>query len=179
VLATGAFQNSALSAEVTLPQSLSASIAHNMDKMTLLADITWTGWSSFEELRIRYANPLQPDSVTTESWQNTRRYSVGVDYRYNDTTTLRCGLAYDESPVPSAALRTPRVPDNNRRWISFGATYVIQKDITIDVGYSHLFISDTSISNTFESSQPALAATLNGTYEATVDILSTQIRWYH
>lgn len=179
VQSTGAFTNSALEAEVTLPQALSFSVAHEVDNMTWLADVTWTGWSSFEELRIRYANPAQPDSVTTENWEDSLRYSIGVDMKIDDKTTYRAGIAYDETPVPNDALRTPRVPDNSRTWISVGGTWVMDKNLTLDVGYSHLFISDTRINNQFESSQAPLNHTLTGTYSATVDILSTQIRWYH
>ena len=177
VLGTGAFQKSAIEASVTLPQSFSVGIAHNVNKLTLLADITWTGWDSFDELRIKYANPDQPDSVTTESWDNSFRYSIGANWQYNKKITLRTGLAYDETPIPDSEHRTPRIPGNDRTWLSFGGTYHINEDFTVDVGYSHLFIDDTDINNTFESSQPALAATLKGEYEASVDILSAQLRW--
>jgi len=177
VLASGAFQPSAISASVTLPQTFSVSVTHDMNKLTLLADITWTGWSSFDELRIDYSNPDQPDSVTTENWDDTFRYSLGVDWQYNSKLTLRSGIAFDETPVPDAEHRTPRVPGNDRKWLSFGGTYMINEAFTVDVGYSHLFVSDTSINNIFESNQPALAGTLKGKYEASVDILSAQLRW--
>ena len=53
------------------------------------------------------------------------------------------------------------------------------EDIRNDWGYwySHLFISDVKINNEFESSQAALAATLTGEYEASVDIFSAQATW--
>lgn len=176
VLSTGSFVDTGLNASVTLPQSLSVSVAHDMADLTLLADITWTGWSSFDELRIQY-DSVQSDSVTTEAWENVLRYSIGADYQYSDALTLRAGWAYDETPISSGELRTARVPGNDRRWISFGGTYMLDEEFTIDVGYSHLFISDTVINNTFESSVPTLASTLTGTYEASVDILSAQLRW--
>jgi long-chain fatty acid transport protein len=178
VLSSGGFQPSGgLTAAITLPQSLAVSIAHDYGAVTVLADVTWTGWSSFDELRIKYDNPDQPDSVTTEDWEDVFRYSLGVDWQYSDKVTLRTGIAYDETTVPSAERRTPRIPDNNRTWLSFGGTYIINPEFTVDIGYTHIFISDTKINNTFESSQPALAATLTGTYEASVDILSAQLRW--
>ncbi len=177
VLATGAFQNTAINASVTLPQSFSVSVAHEMKKLTLLADVTWTGWSAFNELRINYANPAQPDSVTTESWNDIWRYSVGANWQYSQKIILRTGMAYDETPIPNAERRTARIPGNNRTWLSFGGTYIISKAFTVDVGYSHLFVSDTGINNTFESSQSVLASTLKGTYAASVDILSAQLRW--
>ncbi len=174
---SGAFVDTGLKGSLDLPQSLSVSVAHSMDKMTLLGDVTWTGWSSFQELRIIYDNPAQPDSVTTESWDDSLRYSIGLDYQYRDDMILRGGLAYDETPIPNANRRTPRVPGNSRRWLSFGVSYVIDTEFVVDVGYSHLFISDATINNTFESSQAPLNGTISGTYTASVDILSAQLRW--
>ncbi len=177
VLGSGAFQDTRLKAKVDLPQSFSVSVKHNMDAVTLLADVTWTGWSSFEELRIQYANSLQPDSVTTEAWDDTLRYSIGADYKYSDKMILRTGIAYDETPIPDSEHRTPRIPGNDRTWLSFGMTYEYSPEFIVDVGYSHLFISDSKTSHSIESSLAPLNATLNGTYEASVDILSAQLTW--
>ena len=175
----GLFIDTSLRATVTLPKSLSVSFAQDMDRLSLLADVTWTGWSDFKELRIDYENPAQPDSVTTEEWGNTLRYSIGADYRQSDDLTLRAGIAFDETPVPSAERRTPRIPGNDRTWLSFGFTYMMAKTMSFDVGYSHLFVDDTDINNTFESGVPTITHTLNGTYEASVDILSAQLNWLY
>ena len=173
-----AFVDTGLKADVTLPESFSISLAHQVDRFTWLADATWTGWSSFDELRIKYDNPAQPDSLTTEDWDDSMRYSVGLDYQYSDSLVLRTGLALDESPVPSAERRTPRLPGDDRTWLSFGFTYMLDNTMTIDVGYSHLFVDDAKINNTLEvEAIPPLNATLTGEYEADVDILSAQLNW--
>ena len=172
-----AFVDTDLKADVTLPASFSVSMAHQVGNFTWLGDATWTGWSSFDELRIRYDNPAQPDTVTTEDWDDTMRYSVGVDYQYTDSLVLRTGLAYDESPVPSAERRTPRLPGEDRTWVSLGLTYLVSSTISVDVGYSHLFIDDAKIDNTLETEQDGLNSTLTGEYEGEVDILSAQLNW--
>jgi long-chain fatty acid transport protein len=174
---TPLFVDTDLKADVTLPASFSVSLAHQVNKFTWLTDITWTGWSSFDELRIEYDNPAQPDSVTTEDWDDTMRYSVGLDYQYSDTLILRTGLAFDETPVPNAEKRTPRLPGNDRTWVSLGLTYIASSAISFDVGYSHLFIDDAKIDNTLESSVPTLNSTLTGEYDADVDIISAQLNW--
>lgn len=174
---TGLFEDGGIKAKVDLPASFSFSVSHKADRFTWLFDATWTGWSSFEELRIEYDNPAQPDSVTTEDWDDTMRYSVGLDYQYSDQWVLRTGLAYDETPIPSKERRTPRLPGNDRTWLSLGATYMASETMSWDFGYSHLFIKDAKIDNEFESSVPTLAATLTGDYEASVDIISVQFNW--
>jgi long-chain fatty acid transport protein len=175
---TGLFVDGDIKATVDLPASLSFSLAHRVDKITWLADITWTGWSSFEELRIVYDNPDQPDSVTTEDWDDTMRYSLGLDYQYSEQWVLRTGLALDETPVPNKERRTPRLPGNDRTWLSFGATYMQSKTLSWDFGYSHLFIDDAKIENEFENENvPEVRSTLKGEYEADVDIISVQLNW--
>jgi len=176
-LSGGLFNDVDLEATVDLPASFSVSVAHTVGKYTWLADWTRTEWSSFDELRIEYDNPVQPPTVTTEDWDDTNRYSFGLDYQYSDKMILRTGVALDETPVPSSELRTPRLPGNERTWLSFGLTYLINPQFSVDVGYSHLFIDDAKIENTFESDFATLEHTLEGEYEAEVDILSAQLNW--
>ncbi len=177
VTSTGLFMDSKVSADVTFPQTLSLSAYHSYDALAVMADITWTGWSAFDELRIKYDNPAQPDSVTTEEWNDTFRYALGINYRTAPQWLMRAGIAYDESPVPNAQRRTPRIPDNDRLWLSLGAGYQAGKTLSVDFGYSHLFVSDAEINNEFEASAPQLRATLNGTYKSSVDIISLQLTW--
>ena len=159
--------NTPVKASVTLPDSASLSVFHRLNSnWDLLADVTWTGWSDFKELRILRTNGTTL-GVTPENWSDNYRYSVGANYRMNDKLTLRTGVAYDETPV-SDAFRTARIPDESRTWLSFGAQYRLSSNSAIDLGYTHLFIKDTNINKT-ES-----GVTLTGQYEASVDILSAQ-----
>jgi long-chain fatty acid transport protein len=160
--------NTPVTASVTLPDSASLSLVHQLNpRLELLADMTWTGWSDFDELRIVRAAGTTL-GVTPENWNDSYRYSVGANYRLNDKVILRSGVAYDETPV-SDAFRTARIPDESRTWLSFGAQYRLSSKNTIDVGYAHLFVEDARINKT-ES-----GVTLAGTYEASVDILSAQL----
>lgn len=154
-------------ADLTMPDSASLSLFHKFDtRWDLLADVTWTGWSDFDALRIVNANG-GPVSTTIENWDNTYRYSLGANYHLNDRVTLRGGVAYDQTPM-SDAYRTARIPDGDRTWIAFGGQYRVSDRSTLDFGYAHLFIRDTPINKT-ES-----GVTLSGTYEGAVDILSAQ-----
>lgn len=169
------FTYTAASADIDLPASFSLSVAHGFTpQIEVMGDITWTQWSNFQELRIDFANPLQPDAVTTENWNDTYRYSVGVSYKLNDRIKLRTGLAFDETPVPDAQHRTPRIPDNDRTWLAFGLTHAHSSNLSMDVGYAHLFVKDSTIDNTTEGS---IRANLKGSYENSVNILSAQLNY--
>jgi long-chain fatty acid transport protein len=157
-----------VTADVTLPDSASLSLFQKLGaRWELLADITWTGWSDFEQLRIVNASGV-PVSTTTENWDDSYRYSVGANYRLDDKLMLRGGLAYDETPV-SDTFRTARIPDESRTWLAFGAQYRLSDKSVLDVGYAHLFIDDARI-NKIEN-----GVTLNGEYASSVDILSAQL----
>jgi long-chain fatty acid transport protein len=148
---------------------------HSLGDIDLMADLLWTQWSVFKELRISYGNPNQPDSVTTEDYQDQWRAAVGARYHAGEKLLLRVGVAYDQKAVKDKYHRTPRIPDNDRTWLSFGAGYLLTDQISMDVGYSHLFVAKTPIQNTFESSIPALNDTLTGNYASNVDIISAQL----
>ena len=171
-----AFTTTAVSADIDLPASISLSVAHGFTpQLEVMGDITWTQWSNFRELRIDFANPAQPDAVTTENWNDTYRYSVGMSYKLNDRIKLRTGLALDEAPVPDAQHRTPRIPDNDRTWLAFGLTHAHSSNLSLDVGYAHLFVKDSTIDNTTEGTP--FKYNIKGTYENSVDILSAQLNY--
>ncbi len=165
--------NGPVMASVTLPDSASLSVSHRMNtKLEWLADISWTGWNDFTELRILRANGSTL-GVTPEHWRNSYRYSVGANYRLNDRVILRGGVAYDETPV-SDTYRTVRIPDESRTWLAFGAQYRVSAKTVIDFGYAHLFVKDARINKT-ETLLGIGDVTVTGTYDASVDILSAQL----
>ncbi len=166
-------QDTGVRATASLPQSATLSAAWQVTpEVELLADATWTGWSSFDELRIKFDNPAQPDAVTDESWEDVWRFGLGVNYHYSSRLTLRGGLAYDNEPIPDAEHRTPRIPGNDRTWVAAGAGLRLGPRLSLDFGYAHLFVDDTPINHTDDNGYA-----LRGVYENSVDILSAQLNW--
>ncbi len=159
-------------AAVDLPKTISLSVYHDLNtQWSVMADATWTGWSSFPELRIEY-DSFQPDTVIDEGWNDVMRYAVGVDYRYNNRWTFRGGLAFDESPIPDDEHRTARIPGEDRTWVAVGFGYQMTQSLGLDVGYSHLFVKDPEVNHGTSTS-----GTIDGDYDASVDILSAQVVW--
>lgn len=158
-------------ADLTLPETLSFSAFTKLnDTWDLMGDATWTRWSQFRELRIDFNNAL-PDAVTPENWNNTMRYSIATNYHYSDTLKFRAGLAYDQGPSDNQ-YRTARIPDNDRKWLSFGAGWQATPTTKLDIGYAHLFISDTKIN---DDQRLIGNGQIRGDYNNSVDILSMQI----
>jgi len=170
-------QTTSLDAAAELPESFSVSYVMDIDsKWSVLADWTWTGWSSLDVITIRQKGGVPGQEPTLDlAYANTNRYSAGVNYQHNNSLIYRAGLAFDETPIRSPETTSARIPGNDRTWLSLGAGYDISSVWTIDVGYSHLFIDDTEIDSNSGSSSSN--ATLKGTYESSVDIFSVQANY--
>ena len=171
-----------VTADVKLPAIASVSVFHKLNpKWDLLADVGWTDWSRLQSLDVRRASGSLL-STTPLEWKDTWRAGLGANYHHNDRWTLRFGVAYDQTPVGSVH-RTPRVPDENRRWIAVGAQYRMSDQLAVDVGYAHIFVRDGSInlcSAAQTAANPAACAGKNnlvGTYKNDVNILSAQVRY--
>lgn len=164
---TGAVPTGPVTADATMPATASLSLFHKLSPtLELLADVTWTGWSSFDELRVvRTSGALL--SLTPENWSDSMRYSLGLTWNRDATWSWRAGLAYDETPVEDA-YRTARIPDGSRTWVALGGQYRIDSANAVDFGYAHLFIKDSSVNVTTS------VGTLTGEYKGQVDILSAQ-----
>jgi long-chain fatty acid transport protein len=156
---------------IKMPDSASFSLVKKLsDQWTLLGDLTWTGWSSFEKLEVIRSSGVTLLSVD-EQWKDTYRVSLGANYSLSDRVMLRGGLAFDQTPVRNEH-RTARIPDNDRTWIAFGAKFMMSPTTWIDAGYSHLFIKDASI---LDNQTATAKGSLIGNYTGSIDIASVQL----
>lgn len=177
---SGRFVDTGVSAKADLPATLSLSLYHAFNpQWAVMADISRTFWHSLPELRFDFANPLEPDGVTTLNWNNSNRYSIGATYKHTNRITYRFGLALDETPIPSPEFRTPRIPGQDRTWLAFGASYKKSDRLSFEFGYAHLFVKDPTINktNTGVGTEDFARGNLIGSYDASVDILSAQLNY--
>ena len=167
--AAGYFADTDVNADLTLPETVSIGISQVLPAgFTLKADITWTRWSQFEELRIQY-DSNQPDSVTVYDWNDVFRYALGLNYE-TGKWIFRTGTAYDETPVKDLEHRTPRIPDANRIWLSAGASYQATEHIMLDLGYTHIFFNDSQLNNVGTTGD-----NLKGSFEGEANLLALQL----
>jgi len=167
--------------DLTLPDSASLSAYHSFNSQwAMMADVTWTHWSEVDTLDIKLADGRK--SVAVWDYDDSVRVSLGAEYTHNSVWTFRTGVAVDNTPVPSDSLRSPRVPDNDRTWLAFGATYRYSPDITFDFGYAHLFVDDPEMDGVPDNHDPVSGETtgahsVSGDYDAAVDILGVAVNW--
>jgi long-chain fatty acid transport protein len=169
------FPDADASAQVTTPRSVSIGLSQRVSaRWTLLGEAQWTDWSTFDSLEVAFDNPGQPNDVTRQDWDDGWFASVGARFRASDALAVSAGAAYDWSPVPDDTL-TPRIPDADRAWLSFGVDWTPESWVRLKLGYAHLFMPSRTID--LDAGDPGNTArgNLTATTDTDVDIVSVTL----
>jgi long-chain fatty acid transport protein len=173
---------------VDLPDIVTASIRYRFaPQWTALGTVEWSNWS-----RIGTVNVLQPNGAPAIAgrslvtlpfqYQDGWFFSAGAEYQWNDRLAVRSGVGFERSPVTDQ-VRMPLVPDNDRIWLSAGATYKYSNKLSFDAAYTHVFLKSTSIDISAASGNPwytaagGLLGTYIGTVDSHVDIISVAMKY--
>jgi long-chain fatty acid transport protein len=161
---TGAFTDTGSSVDIQMPAAVMFGFYQKIDDAwSIMGDAQWTGWHSLQQLRVKFDNPNQPDGVTQLNWHDSWYAALGVNYRPSDQVTLRFGVAYDQSPVPTST-RTPVIPDSDSYWIALGVEYRPFPGVKLDAAYGHIFTDNAKIN--LKASDPG--STFRGNLKGTV-----------
>ncbi len=167
-----ATSNAKAKAGLTTPDILSVGIVHDLnDKWSLLGEVAWTNWSTFDDLTVIDANGAQRQSVD-ESWNDTFFFSAGAEYKHSPQWTFRGGLAYDQAAVGTAH-RTFRIPETDRVWGSVGASYNISPATSLDMNFTHIYAKDSDVDETSTSG----GGRVTGEFDAHVNIATVGVNF--
>jgi long-chain fatty acid transport protein len=164
---------------ITFPDSANLSVVHPLNEtLELRADASWMNWSKVGTVYATNTTTGAPRDVLHFGFKDSARISLGVDYKRNEQWSLRAGTAWDESPVRDD-VRTVRLPDSDRWWLSVGTRWRPTQNLMLDAAYAHLFVRDAPIALTREQTgAPAsFASTVMGDYDNSVNIVSLQATW--
>ncbi|MCE7525518.1 OmpP1/FadL family transporter [Alloalcanivorax xenomutans] len=163
-------------ADIDLPASLQLSYAGNMTERTqLLLGVEWMEWSDLSTLDVKHSGPapLPNPAVENFDWENTVRYSLGLRHTLTNDTVLRFGVAKEDS-TQGTSNRSAASPDSDRVWVTLGAGFKPTDNMSIDVGYAHIFVSDADIArqDTINGKPP-----ISGTYELDANVVGAQLNY--
>ncbi|SCY28457.1 long-chain fatty acid transport protein [Nitrosospira sp. Nl5] len=162
------------SASIKLPDTISVAISHMFNaKLQLLADFTWTGWSSIPALMVE--SRIGGATLLNErlGFKDSCRLGFGAQYQYNDGLRLKMGVAYDQSPIRNAMDRTVRLPDSDRTLLAVGINQKISQRTSVDFGYIHVFLEKSEIDR--PTGNPLLLPVVRGSFSSSADIVSVQL----
>lgn len=151
-------------ADLKLPDTFILSVWQQVsDRWEAMGDLSYTTWNSVQRLNVVSRTSGALLSSENFHYQNSWRLAWGAAYKATDFTKIKFGIAYDRTPVFNE-YRSPRVPDNDRLWLSLGGQWRMANYGTVDLGYSYLYVRDPDIS----------LAPLQGKYDASAHILGVQ-----
>jgi long-chain fatty acid transport protein len=167
-----------VSTTLKLPDIVSAGIRQRVSpQVTLLGTVEWTNWSRIDTSTVVRSGGAPTGVTFPFQYRDGWLFSGGVEYAWLPTTTLRAGIGYEISPLTDA-VRTPRVPDANRTWISAGLTYMLTPNLKVDLAYSHLFLDTARVA--IGPGNPWFNPVLGpyaGTARANIDIISVGVKY--
>jgi long-chain fatty acid transport protein len=167
------------SAGIVYPASLTMGIAYNRLKpFTFEFDTTWTGWSSYDKLKLNLNLPISVNGVLTrtitkpKNWNDTFAFRFGTSYEIKEGMKIRAGYIYDLTPVPDSSF-DPQVPDANRHIFTVGGDMKIWK-FTLGIAYNYILSETRTKNNAIPVNGVAVGAPLqaNGSYNSNVHSLA-------
>lgn len=162
-------------AQVELPDTVTLSVTHALnDQWALHGDIAWTEWSTIQTIDVMNTGNNATITELDLQYDDTMRYALGVTFKPGGAWTWRAGIALDEAPQKNAHLVNPRIPDEDRTWLSLGFNYEFGNNMSVDVGYAHLWVDDASIRNI----DTQTGNTVHGEFNSKVDIVGLQANWW-
>ncbi|GAA0773682.1 OmpP1/FadL family transporter [Roseibium denhamense] len=169
--------NTDVDTTLVTPDMITLSAKHSItEDIRVLGTFEWTNWSRLKQPRITSAATGAEITSLPFNYNDGFFLALGGEYDFNDKLTLRAGAAYEWSPIDEE-IRSARLPDNNRIWVSGGASYEFNKHMSFDLAYTHIFGTDTDIN--IDASHQDYSATkgvLAGSVDSSVDILSASFR---
>ncbi|CAM4222350.1 outer membrane protein transport protein [Vibrio agarivorans] len=154
------------SMELPLPATLEIASFHQLSNdWAIHASFNWTNWSSFEKLEANL-DTYGTTTVKDENWKDNYRFAVGATYQLNEKLVLRTGAAYDTSAV-SDDYRTITIPETDRTWLSFGASYDFTSQFTLDGGFTYIFAKDADVNEPREGTSDWESALIGGSFSGT------------
>ncbi|MGQ3891153.1 OmpP1/FadL family transporter [Legionella sp. CNM-4043-24] len=164
------------------PDVLTLSAAHDLADWTLKATAQLNFWSTIQQLSIDMPEAFATNSTIPLKWKNAWFGSLGAEYHATPLWTFRGGLAYDQTPT-SDTYRDPRIPDANRVWLNVGASYVVNKKISIDGAYAHIFMQNQVVNVTQasgtnpENPAPLEINQVHANYKGHADVVALALRY--
>ena len=163
-------------AAIVFPPSLTMGIAYNRLKpWTFEFDTTWTGWSSYDKLKVNLhpqvmINRAPTTTLTTpKNWHDTYAFRFGTSYEVNDWMKLRAGYIYDLTPVPDSSFE-PQVPDSNRHIFTVGQDLKIKR-FTLGIAYNFILSESRNKDNTIVTNGVPAPLQANGRYQSNIHSL--------
>lgn len=129
------FPNTTFGSLLPLPQVATLGIAVkplNNERLTMQLDFNYTGWNSFDSLRIDFDThtAMLQNAHAPRHYRNTLTTRLGANYKISKVVSVMGGGAYDPTPVTNNFV-SPDLPDADRVEVTCGVAVKPLKRFTV------------------------------------------------
>jgi long-chain fatty acid transport protein len=170
-------------AHLTFPPFVTAGISVSRFKPFVFNfDATWTGWSSFDEIRVNLSQPIigatGPTSTVLQpkNWHNSWTFRFGMNYQVTQRIKLRAGYTYDLSPIPDETF-DPQIPNANQHIFAVGGDVKINR-FTLGLAYSYVLAEDRTKNNMIGFNGVPVPQQANGLYKSDAHSLGVSLAYH-
>lgn len=136
-------------ADVVYPPSVTWGVAYSRIKPFVFEfDVTWTGWSTYDYLKLDLSQSLPGlgSSIEQEKkWRDAWAFRFGGNYEIRPGMKARLGYIFDMTPVPNSTF-DPTIPDANRHIFTLGGDTQFGR-FTLGFAYNFIVSENRSKAN--------------------------------
>ena len=168
-------QNQAVSTELVMPAQFVAGISvHATDRLRLMADYQWVGWSAFKSITLAFSQAVPPDETLPQNYRDTSALLIGTEYALRPALRLRAGYFHNPAAAPDETV-TPLLPESRRNHFSGGVGMTLG-GATLDLAYQYVHHADRRGRSTNPPAGTAPTTGLNdGLYRESSHLLGVTI----
>jgi len=142
---------------VKMPMVLKAGLlVRPTSALEIEADFVWEGWSVNDALVIKGVNflvetTLAPVEIVTDvdlpaGFQDSWSVRLGGEYILNDDYSIRGGVLYEVSAVPTSSLGLGQI-DMNKYGYGTGLEWRLNEKMRLDASFGHLFFESAEVTD--------------------------------
>lgn len=124
------------------PGSIAVGAALRRRYFTVEADFQWMLWSSFDQVKLAFANSPSYDTALPENWEDAWRGALGVECLIGEDWEVRGGIGYDHSPAPTPTI-SPFIHDADRYTFGAGGSWKYER-LRLDFNLRYVLFRDSS-----------------------------------
>lgn len=174
-----ALGDQSIATSLTLPSQAVVGVAVTpMQRLRLMADYQWTGWSSFSEAPLDFEFQ-DPDPTLVLDYQDTDTWRLGAEFGATDALALRAGYIYNTAAEKEFSV-SPLLPEAERNYYSLGLGYRLGRVLSVDFGYQLVDQDDRRgrvRGRATGLSDEQLQALNVGVYESTAHVLNVTVSY--
>lgn len=151
--------------------SLYNRIVETAAKLTDYTQFKWTTIPSLG-LKISFQSIDESSHSPLSGLETTERLLPSLPESEPNGLSLRIDVTDDHAPLVDPSPRRADQPIKDHIWLSLGARYDHSERLTLDFGYEHLWVNETTVDR-----PGGLGNDVLGDYRSEMDLIGARLRW--